>query len=242
MIFKSWLQARRSAEARAGLRDTLGPTGTLKVRVLLTVTIGAVGGLLVGLTSVGSGSIIIVCLMLAYPQLRGSQLVGTDLVQAVPLVTSAALAHIIVGDFELGLTSSILIGALPAVYVGARLSSRAPDGIIRPVLVFVLLASALKLLDVSTGALGIILLVVVFVGMAVWGAIDAASHPQRTWDRAGKPRRTWIRWQAFGAPIGLGFPVAIAYFAKIRPQLMAAGEVTVAEPPGRAIATTEEVG
>jgi uncharacterized membrane protein YfcA len=109
--------------------------------------------MLVGLTSVGSGSIVIVCLMLTYPQLRGAQLVGTDLVQAVPLVTSAAIAHMLVGDFELGLTTSILIGALPAVYVGARLVE-GPDGIIRPILVFVLLASALKLLNVPTGVLG----------------------------------------------------------------------------------------
>src|SRR5204862_2102017 len=114
-------------------------------------------GLLVGLTSVGSGSIIIVCLMLIYPQLRGAQLVGTDLVQAVPLVASAAIAHNIVGDFELGLTTAILIGALPAVYIGARMSSKAPDGVIRPALVFVLLASALKLLNVPTGLLGIAL-------------------------------------------------------------------------------------
>ena len=232
MIFKSWLQSRRSAQARAGQRDTLGPTGTLKVRVLLTVAIGAVGGLLVGLTSVGSGSIIIVCLMLAYPRLRGGQLVGTDLVQAVPLVTSAALAHIIVGDFELGLTTSILIGALPAVYVGARLSSRAPDGIIRPVLVFVLLASALKLLDVSTGLLGLILLGVILVGLAVWGAVDASSHPESAWDQAGRPRSTWIRWQAYGAPFGLGFAVACAYFAKVRPRLVAAASGTAVGPAG----------
>jgi uncharacterized membrane protein YfcA len=228
MVFKAWLQARRSAQARAGLRATLGPAQTLHVRVLLTVTVGAVGGLLVGLTSVGSGSIIIVCLMLIYPELRGGQLVGTDLVQAVPLVTSAALAHILVGDFELGLTASILIGALPAVYVGARLSSKAPDGVIRPMLVFVLLASALKLLGVSTGLLGLILLAVVFVGIAVWGAVDAASHPQRTWDLVARPRTTWIRWQAFGAPFGLGFAVACAYFGKVRPGLVAAGEATVA--------------
>jgi len=200
--------------------------------VLLTVAIGAVGGLLVGLTSVGSGSIIIVCLMLAYPRLRGGQLVGTDLVQAVPLVTSAALAHIIVGDFELGLTTSILIGALPAVYVGARLSSRAPDGIIRPVLVFVLLASALKLLDVSTGLLGLILLGVILVGLAVWGAVDASSHPESAWDQAGRPRSTWIRWQAYGAPFGLGFAVACAYFAKVRPRLVAAASGTAVGPAG----------
>jgi uncharacterized membrane protein YfcA len=222
MVFKAWLQARRSAQARAGLRVTLGTEGTIHVRIVLTIVIGAVGGLLVGLTSVGSGSIIIVCLMLTYPELRGAQLVGTDLVQAVPLVASAALAHILVGDFQLGLTTSILIGALPAVYVGARLSSKAPDGVIRPALVFVLLASALKLLGISTGVLGLILLGVILLGLAIWGAVDAAAHPQNLWDTAGLPRSSWIKWQAYGAPVGIGFAVAVAYFARIRPQLVTA--------------------
>ena len=222
MVFRAWLQARRSAQARAGLRATLPTDGAIRVRVLLTIAIGAVGGLLVGLTSVGSGSIIIVCLMLTYPQLRGAQLVGTDLVQAVPLVTSAAIAHILVGDFQLGLTTSILIGALPAVYVGARLSSRAPDAIIRPILVFVLLASSLKLLGVSTQLLGFLLLGVLLVGLAVWGAIDAATQHAGAWELTGLPRTTWVRWQAFGAPFGIGFAVAVAYFASVRPQLVAA--------------------
>ena len=121
---------------------------------LPTVIVGLVGGLLVGLTSVGSGSIIIICLMLLYPVLRGAELVGTDLVQAIPLVAAAALAHILVGDFELDLTASILIGSIPAVWFGARMSSKAPDGVIRPLLVFVLAASALKLLDVPTQPAG----------------------------------------------------------------------------------------
>jgi len=219
MVFKASLQARRSAQARAGRRVTLRPGGSIRVMIPVTLLIGAVGGMLVGLTSVGSGSIVIVCLMLTYPTLRGAQLVGTDLVQAVPLVTAAALAHILVGDFELGLTTSILIGAVPAVYVGARLSSKAPDGIIRPALVFVLLASALKLLDVPTPVIGVVLLGGALVGLPVWGAVDAAAHPQTMWDSAGLSRRGWIRWQAFGAPIGIGFAVAAAYFAKTRPQL-----------------------
>ena len=225
MIFKAWLQSKRSARARAGERVTLATDGKIHVRIALTLLVGAVGGLLVGLTSVGSGSIIIVCLMLMYPELRGAQLVGTDLVQAVPLVASAALAHFIVGDFQLGLTTSILIGALPAVYVGARMSSKAPDGVIRPALVFVLLASALKLLNVPTPDLGGILLGLVLIGLPVWGAVDAAAHPQAIWDAAGLPRRAWIRWQAFGAPFGIGFAVAIAYFAKTRPALAAAMQI-----------------
>jgi uncharacterized membrane protein YfcA len=227
MIVKAWLQGRRTAAARrSGATDTVH-SGPLEVKIGATIAIGMVGGLLVGLTSVGSGSIIIICLMLLYPNMRGAELVGTDLVQAVPLVTSAALAHIIVGDFVLGLTASILIGALPAVWVGARLSSRAPDGVIRPLLVFVLSASALKLLDVPNGVLGLVLLVGVLVALPVWGAIDAAMHPERLWAAAGLPRASWIKRQAWLAPVGVGFAFAVAYFARIRPQLSGAVASTV---------------
>ena len=160
--------------------------------------------------------------MLIYPQLRGAQLVGTDLVQAVPLVASAAIAHIIVGDFELGLTTAILIGALPAVYIGARMSSKAPDGVIRPALVFVLLASALKLLNVPTGLLGIALLVVALVGLPLWASVDAASFPAATWEGIGQARDQWVHRLVFTAPIGFGFVLGLRYFLKIRPQLVGA--------------------
>jgi uncharacterized membrane protein YfcA len=230
MIFRAWLQARRSAAARAGLRETLIPGQALHVNVPVTFLIGAVAGLLVGLTSVGSGSIVIVCLMLLYPSLRGGQLVGTDLVQAVPLVGSAAIAHIIVGDFELGLTTSILIGALPAVYAGARLSAKAPDVIIRPALVFVLLASALKLLDVPTVALGIALVAAILVGLPVWGAVDASLHPPALWEAAGLSRTSWVRRQLLTAPIGIGFPVALFYFASARRRLMVAARSAESGP------------
>lgn len=224
MVFKAWLQGRRSREAREGRRDTLRPGEELHIRPFITILIGAVGGLLVGLTSVGSGSIVIVSLMLIYPQLRGAHLVGTDLVQAIPLVTSAALAHIIVGDFELGLTASILIGSVPAVYVGARLSSRAPDGVIRPILVVVLLASALKLLEVPTEAVGWAVLGIVLIGLPIWGAVDAAAYPQALWGLIGHRRDSWVRWQALAAPIGVGFGAAVAYFVKVRPRLAAASD------------------
>jgi uncharacterized membrane protein YfcA len=118
------------------------------VRVVPTVLIGIFGGLIVGMTSVGSGSLMIVLLMLLYPMLSMRELVGTDLVQALPLVASAAVGQLIFGDFKLGLTTSLAIGAIPAVYVGARLSSRAPSWFVRRALAVVLLASSLKLLDV----------------------------------------------------------------------------------------------
>jgi uncharacterized membrane protein YfcA len=130
--------------------------------------LGAAGGLVVGLTSVGSGSLIIIALMALYPTLTANELVGTDLVQAVPLVASAALGHLFFGDFKLDLTTSLLLGCIPGVWVGAHLSSRAPGGLVRRALAFVLLASALKLLNVSTTHTGIILALVLVVAPVLW--------------------------------------------------------------------------
>ena len=95
--------------------------------------------------------------MLLYPTLSSKELVGTDLVQAVPLVLAAAIGHLLWGEFELGLTGSLLIGSIPGVIIGAHVSSRAPDAIIRPILVLVLALSALKLLDVPNEVLAAVL-------------------------------------------------------------------------------------
>ncbi len=131
-------------------RATDASTEPVRIRPLPTVLIGAAGGLVVGMTSVGSGSLMIVLLLLLYPRLRLAELVGTDLVQAVPLVASAAVAHLVFGHVELALSASVLLGALPGVYLGARLSSRAPDVVLRPALITVLAASSLKLLGAGT--------------------------------------------------------------------------------------------
>ena len=141
--------------------------GELVVKKLPTLMVGVIGGLVVGMTSVGSGSLIILMLLALYPRLQLKELVGTDLVQAVPLVAAASIAHILFGDFQLGLTASILIGALPGVYVGARLSSRAPDHWIRPALIVVLLASGMKLLGMSNGTLGWVSAALVAGGLCV---------------------------------------------------------------------------
>ncbi len=140
----------------------------VNVRKVPTVIVGIVGGVVVGMTSVGSGSLMIIALMALYPTLKASQLVGTDLVQAVPLVAAAAIGHILYGDFQLALTTSLLIGCIPGVWLGAQLSARAPGGLVRRALAFVLCASALKLLEVSTPITGLILLVMVLVSPLVW--------------------------------------------------------------------------
>src|SRR5438477_105185 len=79
------------------------------------------------------GSLIIVVLLALYPALRRAtgRLVGTDLVQAVPLVASAALGHILFGDFKLAITGPLLLGAIPGVFIGAQISARSQSGFVR---------------------------------------------------------------------------------------------------------------
>jgi hypothetical protein len=96
------------------------------------------------------------------------KLVGTDLVQAVPLVMSAAVGHLLFGDFQLDVTSALLVGSVPGVWIGAQLSARAPGGLVRRVLAFVLLASALKLFEVDTVATAITLLVLALSAPPIW--------------------------------------------------------------------------
>lgn len=146
LVVRAVLQMVRSRSAFGEGPAQPSAPRELAVRPVPTVILGAVAGLLVGITSVGAGSVVIVVLLLLYPALKASQLVGTDLVQAVPLVAAASLGHLLYGDFSLGLTTSLLIGAIPGAWFGAHVSSRAPGGIIRRALAILLLASALKLL------------------------------------------------------------------------------------------------
>ncbi len=134
------------AKARASRRTSgVAAHPSIVVRPLPTALLGAGGGVIVGLTSVGSGSLIIVILLALYPALRPNHLVGTDLVQAVPLVGAAAIGHAFFGDLHLDLAGAILVGSVPGVLLGARFSSRAPAGVVRAALVVVLLTSALKM-------------------------------------------------------------------------------------------------
>jgi uncharacterized membrane protein len=118
--------------------------------------------------------LIIIALMFLYSTLRASSLVGTDLVQAVPLVASAAIGHILFGDLQLDVTGALLVGSIPGAYIGAQLSSRLPSALIRRALAFVLLASALKLLDVSTTLTGVALGVLLVVAGPIWMALRHA--------------------------------------------------------------------
>lgn len=223
IVAKGHLQARGARRAPgagpAAVTDSRGPA----VNRPLTLLIGAFGGLVVGMTSVGSGSLIIVALMLLYPSLSASELVGTDIVQAIPLVAAAALGHILFGDLALGLTASLVVGAVPGVYLGARLSSRAPDGLIRPALVFVLFASALKLLGLASSVIGLTLLAVVVAGPPLWALVDALGWSREHFERSGQSKRRWVTLHGVGTVLPIvGSGAAIAYFRRARPRLMLA--------------------
>jgi uncharacterized protein len=159
--------AGMAAKAWIGRRNSDGPPAEIVVKPLPTLLIGVMGGLVVGLTSVGSGSLIIVALLALYPRLRANDLVGTDLVQAIPLVTAAALGHAIFGDLHLDIAGAVVLGSIPGVLIGSRISSRAPGGLVRSALLIVLLASSLKLFDVSTLLVGVITGIAIVIAVAV---------------------------------------------------------------------------
>jgi uncharacterized membrane protein YfcA len=173
-------------DRRSGQRRT-GRVHEVVARPLLTVAIGVIGGLIVGLTSVGSGSLMIVLLLFVYPALGANQLVGTDLTQAVPLTLAAALGALVFGHVEVGVTGSLILGSVPAVLIGSLLSSSVPDRYIRPVIAFVIFASGLKYVGVGTTALGWILCAVLLGAGAAWLALTQpwriASPDARDEDR-----------------------------------------------------------
>ena len=192
MLLRSWLD-QRSGQARTQA------IGALRVRPALTIAIGAVGGLVVGMTSVGSGSLMIVLLLFAYPAIKAGQLVGTDLTQAVPLTAAAALGALLFGHVQFGLTTAVIVGSVPAVLVGSLLSSRAPDKYIRPVITFVIFASGLKYAGMGTTTLGWTLCLVLLAcggywlaRSKPWRASEAGPSPVLVDPRAGQPaHRGW---------------------------------------------------
>ena len=192
MVFR-YILDRRSGNQRTGT------VHKINVRPIPTVLIGVIGGVIVGMTSVGSGSLMIVLLLFLYPLLSAGQLVGTDLTQAVPLTAAAALGALIFGTVQFGVTASIVIGSVPAVLIGSFLSSRAPDRYIRPIITFVIFASGLKYIGVGTTTLGWILCLVLLAGAVYW---LARVQPWRNGWRPALATATAANGQARGGANG----------------------------------------
>lgn len=136
LLFRSHLQhLKRESRLLARLRQH---------RSALTVLCGIVLGAAVTLSSVGAGAIGTAVLMLLYPELPTTRIVGTDIAHAVPLTLIAGLGHWELGNINLSLLLALLVGSVPAIHLGALLGRRIPDRLLQSGLASVLLVMGLK--------------------------------------------------------------------------------------------------
>jgi uncharacterized membrane protein YfcA len=138
---------------------------------IVAVAIGAVGGFIVGLTSVGSGTLFALAMLLAFP-LAARVVVGTDIFHAAALLWVAGLGHLVAGNVELVAMGWLLVGSIPGILIGSQVSVRMPEQALRFVLAAVLALSGYKLLGAPYANL--IIVVVLAAGLAalvVWGLV-----------------------------------------------------------------------
>jgi hypothetical protein len=150
-IMRYFDQRRIEKQKQEALTGEISSTDRTKnwekrYRPIVTAMVGAVVGFLVGLTSVGSGTLIIVSIAFLFPRLTSKELVGTDIFQAFMLLASGAIAYIVAGTINWPIVGMLLIGSLPGVYLGSKSSKFIPERYMRPVLATVLAISGLKLI------------------------------------------------------------------------------------------------
>lgn len=124
------------------VRMVKAPTRELKMRPLATIFFGSLLGVIVTMSSVGAGAIGVAILTLLYPMLRARYIVGTDIVHAVPLTLLSGMGHLSIGNIDYAILFTLLIGSLPGILIGSRLTSKFPDWLLRSVLSIVLAVSA----------------------------------------------------------------------------------------------------
>lgn len=129
----------RAADANASTSDET------PVRRLSTIMLGLLLGSIVTLTSVGAGAIGVVILTLLYPTLQTRRLIGSDIVHAIPLTLISGLGHFSMGNTNLGLLGLLLIGSVPGIALGARLTGKLPDWVLRTALAAILAFAAYQL-------------------------------------------------------------------------------------------------
>ena len=111
-----------------------------------TVASGATLGVLVTLSSIGAGALGATLILLLYPRLPAQRLVGTDIAHAVPLTLVAGIGHATLGHVDWLLLGSLLVGSLPGIWLGAQLTRRMPEGIVRGLLCISLVTAGVKVI------------------------------------------------------------------------------------------------
>jgi uncharacterized protein len=137
------------------------------------VTIGFLGGLIVGLTSVGTGVFFGLTLLVLFP-LRSAIVVGTDIFHAAALLWVAGMGHLVAGNVDLSSVGWLLIGSVPGVLLGSQFTVRLPDRSLRLALSTVLVASGAKLLGIPGANLVVI---AVLAGGAALVVLSVVRRP-----------------------------------------------------------------
>ncbi len=136
---------------------------------LFAILIGAVFGLVVGLTSVGSGTFFGLAMLLLYP-LSARRIVGTDMLHAAMLLWVAGAGHLLHGNVDLHAMAWLLVGSIPGVLIGSHLSIRVPERALRVAFGFVLILSGIKIVKLPAAnsiiEVGAAFAILVFI---VWG-------------------------------------------------------------------------
>ncbi len=111
-----------------------------------TVAAGVILGVLVTLTSIGAGAVGATLILLLYPRIETRKLVGTDIAHAVPLTLVAGIGHAALGNVNWGLLGALLIGSIPGIWIGAQLTRKLPDKLVRTLLCVSLVMAGIKVI------------------------------------------------------------------------------------------------
>jgi uncharacterized protein len=136
----------RAMRGRGWQSEPSGDNPIHKSPAWLTSLLGGVVGFLVSLTSVGSGSVIVACLVVLYPGLSMKRIVGSDILHALILVGISALGHLGLGSIDIPLLGALLVGSIPGVWIGSKVTSVVPERILQPLLATTLFLLGYKLL------------------------------------------------------------------------------------------------
>lgn len=136
---------RRLRDWSNGLKVRGSPAFS-RVKMAATIAAGAILGTMVTLTSVGAGALGATMLLMLYPhRLTLRKLVGTDITHAVPIAFVGGVIHLLIGNVDFGLLAMLLLGSIPGIVIGAKLTAVVPERAIQPALAIVLAFAGYKL-------------------------------------------------------------------------------------------------
>ena len=131
---------------RRGVQPDDSPFLLARRQRVIAFTLGATGGFIVGLTSVGSGTFFALVMLTVFP-LTAVKIVGTDIFHAAALLWVAGISHLLHGNVDLGAMSWLLLGSIPGILMGSQVTVRLPERSLRIGLAAVLAASGIRLLE-----------------------------------------------------------------------------------------------